>query len=130
MKNIRQHFDDLRPEYSRSDFGEIVKGKHAYVHLEVAEFVRLLIVCIGEDEALSFIHHSHENSFAGRRPGDWTYELDSANQINLRYWISEFRNISESISNPTCVTSPQERADLQALLTRHVQILKTRVAAL
>lgn len=129
MKNIRQDFDDLRPEYRRTDFGEIVKGKHAYVHLEVGEFARLLVACIGEDEALSFIHHS-AGSLASRKPGDWTYELDNANQITLRYWVSEFSNISESISNPACVITPEERADLQNLLTRHVRILKARVAAL
>ena len=51
MKNVRQDFDDsLRPEYRRSDFGEMVQGKYATTQLEFAEFVRLLFACIGEDE--------------------------------------------------------------------------------
>src|SRR6185503_15999841 len=94
MKNIRQDFDDsLRPEYKRSDFAEMVQGKYATTQLEFAEFVRLLLACIGEDEAVTFLHHSPGNS---HKVGDWTYEIDNANQITLRYWLNKFESIEES----------------------------------
>ena len=129
MKNLRQKFNDsLRPEYKRSDFGEMVQGKFANTQLEFAEFVSLLIVCVGEDEGVKFIHHSPGNLLAGHSLGEWSYELDNANQITLRYWINEFRNIAETISNPPVITTPQERSDLYDLLRRHVQILKSKVA--
>ena len=131
MKNIKQDLgDSLRPEYERSDFGEMVQGKYVTSHLQFAEVVRLLLTCIGEDEGLKFIHHSEGNSRAGRRPGDWTYEIDSANQITLRYWLTELGSIEEPISNPPCVNNAQERSDLQNLLLNHVRALKTRVVAL
>jgi hypothetical protein len=62
--------------------------------------------------------------------GDWTYEFDNANQITLRYWLGEFSSIQESISNPPCVTTAQERSHLHTLLCDHVQALRTRVDAL
>jgi len=131
MKNIRQDFDDsLRPEYSRSDFGEMVQGKYATTQLDFAELVRLLIVCIREDEGVKFSHHSTGNHLAGHKPGDWTYEIDNANQITLRYWLSEFGSVEEPMSTPTCITTPQERADLQSILLKTVRTLKARVAAL
>lgn len=102
MKNLRQNLDDsLRPEYKRSDFGEMVQGRFAYTQLQFAELVSLLIACIGEDEGVTFIHHSPGNDRAGHKSGEWSYELDNANQITLRYWINEFKNIAEPISNPT-----------------------------
>jgi len=129
MKNLRQNLDDsLRPEYKRSDFGEMVQGKFADTQLEFAELVSLLIACIGEDEGLKFIHHSPANCSAGHKSGDWSYELDDANQITLRYWINEIRNIAERISNPPNITTPQERSDLHTLILRYVWILKNRVA--
>lgn len=129
MKNLRQNLDDsLRPEYKRSDFGEMVQGKFAYTQLQFAELVSLLITCIGEDEGVTFIHHSPGNDRAGHKSGEWSYELDNANQIVLRYWINEFRNIAEPISNPPCITTPQERSDLQDLLLTHVRTLKKAVA--
>ena len=127
MKNIRQDLDDLRPEYKRSDFGEMVTGKHALAQLEVGEFVRLWIVCIGEDEGLRFTPHSQGNYLTGHKTGDWTYEFDNARQITLRYWISEFSNIAEPLQNPLCVTTPEERDRLENLLIKHVRNLKTRV---
>ncbi|HKR14889.1 MAG TPA: hypothetical protein VJT15_22690 [Pyrinomonadaceae bacterium] len=129
MKNVRQDFDDLRPEYQRSDFGEMVKGKHALVDLALAEFVRLLIACIGEDEGLTFTKHLAGNSPAGRKPGDWTYEIDAADRITLRYWLDDLNSIDEPISNPSDVYTPQQRAVLQNLLEKHVRNLKNRVAA-
>lgn len=129
MKNLRQNLDDsLRPEYKRSDFGEMVRGKFANSQLEFAELVGLLIACIGEDEALKFIHHSEGNYLSGYKSGEWTYELDNANQITLRYWINEFRNIAEPISNPTSTTTPQERSNLHDLILSHVRILKNKAA--
>lgn len=130
MKNIRQNFDDsLRPEYRRSDFGEMVQGKSATTQLEFAEFVRLLLACIGEDEGLKFIHHSQGNYLAAHKAGDWTYEIDNANQITLRYWLNEFGSIEEPVSNPPCVSTPQERSDLQNVILEHVLHLKARLGA-
>ncbi|HEX6043211.1 MAG TPA: hypothetical protein VFZ22_01880 [Pyrinomonadaceae bacterium] len=130
MKNIRHDIDDLRPEYKRSDFGEMVTGKYALIRIELSEFVRLLIACIGEDEGMTFTLRSPGDQLA-HKAGDWTYEIDNANQITLRYWLSGFRSIEDVISNPPpYVTTPQERTDLQNLLTEHVRALKARVAAL
>ena len=127
MKNIKQDFDELRPEYRRSDFGEMVKGKYANTQVDFAELVRLLLVCIGEDEDLKFMHYSPGNHLAGHKQGNWTYEMDNANQITLRYWLSATGNIEEPISNSPCVTTPQERTDLQNLLISHVRNLKGKV---
>ena len=130
MKNIRQDLDDsMRREYRRSDFGKMVRGKYATTQLELAELVNLLITCIGEDFGLKFIH-SNNNQLANHKRGDWTYELDNDNQITLRYWLNDFGSIEEPISNPPCVTTPQERSDLQSLLLHHVQALKNKVDAL
>src|SRR5215467_405197 len=99
MKDIRQDAgDSLRREYSRSDFGEMVRGKYASTQLEFTELVSLLLACIGEEADLKFIHHSTGNLLADHNSGDWTYELDNANQITLRYWLSEFGSIEEPIS--------------------------------
>ncbi|HEX3248906.1 MAG TPA: hypothetical protein VHS05_05725 [Pyrinomonadaceae bacterium] len=130
MKNIRQDLNDsMRREYRRSDFGKMVRGKYATTQLELAELVNLLITCIGEDFGLKFIH-SNNNQIANHKRGDWTYELDNDNQITLRYWLNDFGSIEEPISNPPCVTTPQERSDLQSLLLHHVQALKNKVDAL
>ena len=130
MKNIRQDLNDsMRREYRRSDFGKMVRGKYATTQLELAELVNLLITCIGEDFGLKFIH-SNNNQLANHKRGDWTYELDNDNQITLRYWLNDFGSIEEPISNPPCVTTPQERSDLQSLLLHHVQALKNKVDAL
>lgn len=131
MKNLRQDLDDsLRPEYRRSDFGEMVQGKFAYTRLEFGELVSLLLTCIGEDESLKFIRHSPSAYLAEHKSGDWSYELDNANQITLRYWIDDHRHIAESISNPTCITTPQERTDLHEVILTHVRSLKNKVARL
>lgn len=131
MKNIRHDSDDsLRAEYRRSDFGKMLRGKHAYTQLEFAELVRLLVVCIGEDTGVQIIHHSRGNLLAGHKTGDWTYEIDDANQITLRYWLTEFNNVEEPISNPPCVTTPKERIELQTLLAEHVRALRSRVDTL
>jgi len=128
MKNNRHDLDDsLRPEYRRSDFGEMIQGKHATTQVEFAELVRLLLACIGEDEGLKFICHSSENQLADQKSGDWTYEIES-NQITLRYWIDELRSIEEAISSPCCITTPQERLELQNLLLNHMRNLKAKAA--
>jgi hypothetical protein len=128
MKNIRQDLDDaLRPEYKRSDFGEMVTGKYSATQVEFAEIVDLFLTCIGEDEGIKFTHHSPGNQFADHQPGDWTYEMDNANQITLRYWRSEFGNVEEPLSNLPCVTTAEERSELQALLLKHVRALKNTV---
>lgn len=131
MKNIRPDLaDSLRPEYRRSDFGEMIKGKYATTQLQFAELVGLLLTCIGEDEDLTFTYHSTGNYLADHKPGEWTYEIDNANQITMRYWRTEFGSIEEPMSNPPCITTPQERSELQNLLLNHVQVLKAKVAML
>ena len=128
MKNIRQNpGDSLRPEYKRSDFGEMVQGKFAATQLEFGELVRLLLACIAEDEGIEFVHQSVGNHRAGRQHGDWTYELDNSNQITLRYWTNEFGSIEEQISNPPCTANASERSELQDLLLTHVRALKAKV---
>jgi hypothetical protein len=131
MKNVRQDSSDsLRPEYKRSDFGEMVLGKHANTQIALRELVRLLLACIGEDAGLKFIHHSPDSPFPCHRLGDWTYEFDDASQITLRYWLSGSANVEEPISNPPYVANAQERSNLQNLLTEHVHALKSKVIAL
>ena len=131
MKNIRHDQEDsLRAEYKRSDFGEMVRGKYALTQIEFAELVRLFLGCIGEDIGLNFVYYSHGNHLAGHKRGDWTYECDNAHQITLRYWLSEFSSIEEPVSNPSCVTTAQERSALHSLLLNHVQALKARVDTL
>lgn len=131
MKNVKQDVgDSLRPEYKRSDFGEMVRGKYAQTQVQFAELVRMLLACIGEDEGLTFTHHSSGNQLAGHKSGDWTYEFDNANQITLRYWLSEFNSLEESLSNPPCVITNDAGTELHNLLVDHVRALKTRVAAL
>ena len=39
----------------------------------------------------------------------------------------EFRSIEESMSNPPCVSTTEERSDLQKLIRDHVRTLKARV---
>jgi len=131
MKNIRQDpGDSLRPEYKRSDFGELVQGKYATPTLQFAEIVQLLSVCIGEDEGLIFTKHLPDNRLVGHSSGDWTYEIDNANRITLRFWLNQFASIEEPISNADRVSNSQGRSDLQSLLFTHVRALKSRVDAL
>jgi hypothetical protein len=70
------------------------------------------------------------NYLANQKPGDWTYEIDNANQITLRYWLSEFGSIEQAISNPTGVMTPKDKTELQNALLSGVSNLKTKVAAL
>jgi hypothetical protein len=131
MKNIRSDVDDsLRPEYKRSDFGELVRGKYAVTEVEFGQLLHSLLACIGEDEGIKFMHHSTGNSMADHKPGDWSYETDNANQVTLRYWLDEFGNIEEAITNPTSVMTPQDRAELLSALAKGVEELRTKVAAL
>ena len=129
MKNLRQNLDDsLRPEYKRSDFGEMIQGKFANTQLEFAELVSLLIASISEEQGVNFIHHSPFNCRAGHKSGEWGYDIDNDNQITLRYWVNEVGNIPERISNPRRITTPQEQSDLYDLIFRHTLVLKSRVA--
>ena len=128
MKNVRQDFNDsLRPEYRRSDFGKMVEGKYAYSQVEFADLVHLLVTCAGEDEDVNSVHYSIGNQLVGHKQGDWTYEIDNANQITLRYRVNEFRSIEERLTNPPCVTTPEERSELQKLIQHHLRTLKARV---
>lgn len=129
MKNVKQEFDDsLRHEYRRSDLGELIQGKFAGTRIDFAEIVGLLLSCIGEDEEIQFLfRRSH---FADHKQSEWTYEIDDANQITLRYWLNESESLAEPISNSPSFTSPQDRTNLQNLLIRHAQSLKARVNAL
>jgi hypothetical protein len=108
----------------------MVRGKYAKTQVEFAELIHLLLTCIGEDEGLKFIHHSPGNQLADHKPGDWTYEFDNANQITLRYWLSEFNSLEEPLPNPPCVMTNEAGSDLQNLLVQHVRSLKARVDAL
>lgn len=129
MKNIKADSEDsLRPEYKRSDFGELVRGKYATTQVDFQELTEALLVCIGEDEGVNFTHHSTGNRLANKS-GDWTYEIDNANQITLRYWLSEFGSVEEALANPPTVTTPTERAELQDALLKGVSELKTKLAA-
>ena len=131
MKNIKVDPEDsLRPEYKRSDFGELIRGKYAMTRVHFHQLTGVLLTCIGEDEGVKFMHHSIDNYLANQKPGDWTYEIDNANQITLRYWLSEFGNIDETISNPPTVTTSKERTELQDVLLTGVKSLKTKLAAL
>jgi hypothetical protein len=131
MKNIKQDVDDsLRPEYRRSDFGEMGRGKYAVTQVQFYELVHLLLACICEEEGVKFIRHSPGNRLAGHKLGDWTYEFDNANQITLRYWLSEFNSLDEPLSNPPSVTTNEAHSELQSLLVNHVRALKSHVDAL
>ena len=131
MKNIKSELNDWgRPEYKRSDFGEIVRGKYATTQVDFAELTALLLAVIGEDEGIKFIHHSIGNYLTDPRPCEWTYEIDNANQITLRYWLSKFGNVEESISNPSNIMTTKERSELQEALLKGVMSLKIKVAAI
>lgn len=129
MKNIKPELDDsMRAEYKRSDFGEIVRGKYAATQVDFAELTALLLTVIGEDDGIKFTHHSIGNYLADHRAGEWTYEIDNANQITLRYWLDPLRSLSEEISNPPCVITPKERSELQSALLGGVKKLKAKVS--
>ena len=128
MKNIRHDdSDSLRAEYKRSDFGEMVRGKYADAQVALPELVRLLLACIGEDAGLKFMSRSPGHNLAGHTRGEWTYEVDDAHQITLRYWLSKFSSMEESISNLPDVITAREESDLHSLLLNHVQALRARV---
>lgn len=130
MKNIKADPEDsLRAEYKRSDFGELIRGKYATTQVELHQLTEALLACIGEDEGVKFTHHSRGNYLARHRAGDWTYEIDDANQITLRYWVSEFGSMEEPITNPPDIVTPQERSELQDALHKGVMSLKTTVVA-
>ena len=91
MKKITGEIDDwLLPEYERSDLGELVQGKYAFTQVDFAELVKLTVACIGEDEGVRFEHHSPGNNPARHKAGDWTYEIDTDNQITLRFGSVNF----------------------------------------
>ena len=127
MKNIKRDLDDsLRPEYRRSDFGEMVRGKYATTQVEFTELVRLLIACIGEDENLTISYHPTGNQVTTRKRGDWTYEFDHACQVTLRFWLNDLENLNEAVAIPAPVIASRERLELKDLLLQHVRNLKTR----
>lgn len=131
MKNIKADPEDsLRPEYQRSDFAEMVRGKYATSQVDFHQLTGALLTCIGEDEGMKFMHHSTGNRLAKHKPGDWTFEIDNANQITLRYWLTEFGNIDVEISNPSSVITPTDRTELQDALLEGVRSLKAKVSHL
>lgn len=131
MRKSQSELNDwLRPEYKRSDFGELIRGKYATTQVDFHQLTGVLLTCIGEDEGVKFMHHSIGNYLANHKSGDWTYEIDNGNQITLRYWLSEFGSIEEAISNPTCVMTAKDRTEFQGALLKGVTSLKTKVAAL
>lgn len=128
MKKTSEEVDDwLRTEYKRSELGKLVRGKYAATQVEFAELIKLSIACVGEDQKLHFEHHSLGNYRAGRKAGDWTYEIDNANQVTLRYWLGEFRSVEEPISTPPSIMTSQDPEELLSLLAKHVRILAYRV---
>ena len=129
MRKITSETDDwLRSEYRREDLGDFVQGKYPISEVEFAQLVALLMAMIGEDNDIQIEPLSKSNHLARRTEGDWTYELDHANQISLHYWQSEFTSIVEHISNPPCVTTDLERQQLQRMLSHHVRALKAKVS--
>jgi len=129
MKNIDLDPEDtLRPEYKRSDLGEMVRGKYATTQVDFYQLTEAFLACMGDDEEVRFLHHSIGNYLAQHQPGDWTYEIDSGNQITLRYWLSEFGSIDEAITNPPVVMTAKDRKDLENALREGVNSLKTKVA--
>ena len=127
MKKARSELSDWgRPEYKRSDFGEIIRGKYATTQVDFHQLTGALLACIGEDECIQFIHHSIGNYLADHCSGEWTYEIDNANQITLRYWLNSQKNVSEQISKPPCVMTPKERTELQCALLEGVKKLRAK----
>lgn len=119
MKKAKSELNDWgRPEYKRSDFGELVRGKYATTQIDFAELTALLLACIGEDEGIKFTHHSIGNYLTEHNSGDWTYEIDNANQITLRYWPNSLGSVSETISNLPCIMTSKESAELQDALLK------------
>ena len=130
MRNIKPELEDwMRPEYKRSDLGKIVRGKYA-TQVQFAELTALLLACVGDDEGIRFTHHSTGNSFADHKVGEWTYEIDNGNQITLRYWLSTSGNVSEVLSNPTCVMTSKDQEELLSALAAGLRDLKAKVANL
>ena len=127
MKNPDLEIDDLRPEYRRTDFAEMVRGRYGATQVEFGELVHLLLSCIAEDSDLDFTLHHVGNFGANRQFGEWTYEFGIGNQITLRYWLDSFRSIQVHVTNPPCVTDPKERAELNDSLMAGVQSLTGKV---
>lgn len=131
MKNIKPDPEDtLRQDYSRSDFGEVVRGKYATTQVGFHQLTEALLTCIAEDESLTFEYHSAGNYFAKHAFGDLTYEIDNANQITLRYWLSEFGSLEEPLINPSVIMNPKDRMELQNALLKGVTSLKAKAATL
>ena len=130
MKNINLDSEDSpRAEYKRSDFGKIISGKYAETQVDFDQLTKVLLACLGEDLGVRFKHHSPGNYRANHKCGDWTYETDNANQVTLRYWLSEFGNIEEPISNPTVVVTSNDRTEFQHALFKGVTDLIEKVSA-
>lgn len=131
MKDIKTDRDDsLRPEYKRSDFGEVIRGKYATTQIDFHQLVEIVLACIGEDVGVTFVRHSIGNRLANRNSGDWSYEIDNGNQVKLRYWLSQSASLEEPISNPSNVMTPKERSELQEALEKGATSLITKVSAL
>ena len=48
MKNIDADSEDsIRPEYKRSDFGELIRGKYATTQVDFHQLAGALLACIG-----------------------------------------------------------------------------------
>ena len=128
MKNIkREPEDSLRPEYQRSDFGELVRGKFAISQVDFLELTGLLLSCIGEDEGIKFKVRANGNVLPDHRRAEWTYEVDNHNRVILRYWKSSKTNLAENLSNPVAITSAKERKELQTVLKQGVKSLKAKI---
>ena len=127
MKNLEaeSEVDDLRSGYTRADFKKFVRG--AVTEVDFAERVALLLSCIGEDENVRFAHHSIGNHFADHQRGDWTYEIDNANQVTLRYWLNSINSIEMSNPNPPCILTAEDNDKLIDSLGQSIRSLKAKL---
>jgi hypothetical protein len=127
MKNLEaeSEVDELRSSYSRNDFSKFVRG--AVTQVEFAERVALVLSCIGEDEQVRFAHHSTGNHLANHQAGDWTYEIDNANQVTLHYWLDSVSTIEVSNPNPPNILTAEDNNHLIDSLSQSVRSLKAKV---
>lgn len=127
MKSIdlESQIKDLRSEYRRSDFLHFVRG--AGTEIELAERIALLLGCIGEEEHINFSHHSIGNYLAEHQEGDWTYEIDNANQVTLRHWFSSKGSIAVNLTNPPVIITAEDNHNLIEALATGVRTLQTKV---
>jgi hypothetical protein len=130
MKNlkVKADSDELRSEYNRTDLKNFVRG--AITHVTFAERVALMLASIGEEEKIQFTYYAIGNDIARHQYRTWTYEIDSGNQVTLRYWLNPTRNIEVSLRNPPCILTAEDNNNLIRTLNTGVGVLRNKVNAL